>query len=152
MATPYKHKSVMGRNVRVHRWLMENHIGRKLETFEHVHHLNGDKRDNRIENLEVLNIRDHMRLHHQKHPKTFTCQQCKSQFNPRPGHRGRHPRFCSKKCFGLSRRKYSDCFLRKIKNLILYGYKYSQISQRFSIGRNSYYKLLSETNHRGKLH
>ena len=36
-----------------HRVVMENFIGRSLEDYETVHHLNGDRADNRIENLEL---------------------------------------------------------------------------------------------------
>lgn len=42
---------------------MESKIGRQLTQNEVVHHINGIKTDNRIENLELLTISEHSRKH-----------------------------------------------------------------------------------------
>jgi hypothetical protein len=56
----------------VHRVLMEEHIGRPLLPTEHVHHINGIKDDNRIENLQLMTINEHMSHHAKEKVKSGT--------------------------------------------------------------------------------
>lgn len=50
----YHHKTINGVKKSIHRHIMEEHLGRPLETDEHVYHINGDPSDNDIENLVVV--------------------------------------------------------------------------------------------------
>lgn len=47
-----------------HRKKMEDFLGKKLSRYEVVHHLNENKQDNRIENLQVMPLSEHSRMHH----------------------------------------------------------------------------------------
>jgi len=60
-----------------HRVVMEKYLGRKLKTEEQVHHKNGVKSDNSMENLELLSPQEHRITHLKKEGRyTQDCIQC----------------------------------------------------------------------------
>jgi len=49
-----------------HRVILENKLGRDLDTNEHIHHIDGDRSNNSIENLELMTKENHLRLEAEK--------------------------------------------------------------------------------------
>ncbi len=97
MSSPYKRTTYNGQAIDEHRKVMEIFLGRKLKRNEYVHHKNGNKRDNRIENLEVMTPQEHNKLHKEKYSETKICVICGKKFTPPIKHRGRN-QTCSNRC------------------------------------------------------
>ena len=105
------------------RYLMEQHLGRKLTNEEEVHHKDHNKMNDVIENLEVKNKTAHRREHNIKPTIIEHCYICGSNIIVDSRKRANHYRsknknpdkwFCSKHCSGIfgqkeqQNRKLSD--------------------------------------------
>jgi HNH endonuclease len=63
----YRKKRIGEKTVSLHRWVVEQHIKRKLLPTEIIHHKNGNKLDNRIENLQIMkDQKEHEEAVHKK--------------------------------------------------------------------------------------
>lgn len=63
-----------GKKVYEHRVIMEEYLGRKLTKDEEVHHINGDKMDNRIDNLQLMTKEEHKKMHRDKNTGRFVTR------------------------------------------------------------------------------
>jgi hypothetical protein len=77
----YRKIYIDGEQVWEHRYLMEQYLGRKLKPFpeEVIHHINGDRLDNRIENLQVVSQsihRSECEYHNYRDESFKTCSKC----------------------------------------------------------------------------
>ncbi|HWY34769.1 MAG TPA: HNH endonuclease signature motif containing protein [Nitrosopumilaceae archaeon] len=82
----------------------------------HIHHINGDHTDNRIENLEAISASEHVKERHNggKEPLKYTkltCYYCKKEYEQMErtvnyrNSTGQVNYFCSKKCQIIVRNK-----------------------------------------------
>lgn len=69
---PYRIKTVKGVRMKEHRWVMEQYLKRKLESHEFIHHINGDTRDNRIENLMIVDNSAHGKIEFQSNDRLYS--------------------------------------------------------------------------------
>lgn len=77
-----KYGYVLKNRERVHRKIMEEHLKRPLTDDEIVHHINGIKDDNRIENLKVVTKYEHGNIHNGKREYvSVVCAFCHKEFD-----------------------------------------------------------------------
>ena len=88
----YVQLSYHGERIYEHRLVMQQHLGRKLRRDEHIHHINGNRQDNRIENLRIVSREEHMRIHYPPdRPKPWSmkhdaCIECGRSDRRHAGH------------------------------------------------------------------
>lgn len=86
------------------KWLLEQHIGRKLVGDETTDHINGDFRDDSLSNLQILSRIANAEKSAKKGRKisTLVCKHCNKTFERFTSQvrNNRDGPFCSKRCVG----------------------------------------------------
>lgn len=150
LKTKYRAVKRAGKVRRLHRFLMEQHIGRTLLTSEHVHHINNNKLDNRLENLEVKLAAVHLRDHNSR-IKPRPCPACDRLFKPAVDSPTNGARVCSVDCGAEYRAKI------KIEEVILIesrrrsGEKLGELLKLFGFNRKAYEQRRRSLVNRGKM-
>lgn len=118
----YKAIKVNGTKYDEHRYIMEQFLGRKLSRYEVVHHKDGNKRNNDLNNLEVMLLSDHAREHMEGH---MVSEETKQKISEKlKGHKSPF-------------RKLSENQIREIKTLRDEGYSNRKIALMFNVNHQT---------------
>ena len=83
---PPPKKQIKKRRQPISRWIMEEHLGRRLLSDEHVHHIDKNTQNNKLSNLKLMSQSEHIRLHQKG--KKVSSETCKRISENRPNYDG----------------------------------------------------------------
>lgn len=115
-----------------HRLMMEIGLNRLLQRDEVVHHVNGIKHDNRIENLQLMKNGEHTTLHHKGAKRGLDTRLLQSKKRREMNlTKENHP-------------QYKQVDVNKMIMLRNKGWSYSDIGKKFNLHRKTVSKKIKE--------
>lgn len=125
----YKAIKVNGKKMDEHRYVMERYLGRQLARDEVVHHKDGDKSNNEIDNLELMSLSEHTRQHQMGNvPSDETRKKLSEALT---GHRS-------------TSRKLNDDQVKRIRELHNNGISNREIAKMFGVNHQTINDLVNE--------
>lgn len=124
----YKAIKVSGKKMDEHRYIIEQYLGRKLIRNEVVHHKDGNKANNDIENLELTTLSEHTRQYQLGNvPSKETRQKISEALNGRKS----------------TNRKLDDGQVERIRELHNEGASNRKIAQMFGVNHQTINDLIN---------
>lgn len=117
-----------------HRYVVEVEIGRALYDTEVIHHKDGNKLNNNIDNLEVTDRIEHGKKHHTIYSDVY-CVDCGVKLKDKRNKR-------CKNCYAISRRKVTKRPSREELLDMLNKESYTAVAKRFNVSDNTIRKWL----------
>lgn len=121
---------INGKKKRVSHIVLKN-AGYKLNDDDVVHHIDGDTQNNNIDNLQIMSISEHVKLHNPRdylrygvsaaENKQYWMQQCRKEINPNYG----------------NRLKVTKEIVEGVNQMLAEGYKQKEIAKKFKIDQSA---------------
>ena len=125
--------------------VMADHIGRRLLPDECVHHIDRDRTNNSLENLMLLTIEAHARLHAIEDRCTKfvsnICKTCQKSFETTEG---KTRDFCSVSCVGVYYQKFTVS--PEELEILVWTYPTVQVAEMFGVSDTAIAKKCKKFN------
>ncbi len=125
--------------VYLHRHLKSLQLDRWLTSAEHVHHIDHNKLNNSLDNLEIIGHGEHSRFHNRAigfksdEERLKQCDFCKKEFSITY----LKQRYCCNKCAGLDQQKIPLDLTKELMEFYIWEMGYSGTGEYFGVSDNA---------------